>query len=164
MSYQFCVINLYYISEILLRVLVISVAFISVQWYALIAVGIDILIRGLLLQLGGNFDVSLVCVWLGSDNALEDWGFWLLGSLLTFMESLIFIIVMLTLETDTLDTMREQGTAAHVSAIMLCAFVVKCFLFCYIEGRFFFEGKGMEKASDEEESEDEPVTSEMHKV
>ena len=52
---------------------------------------------------------------------------------------------MLTLETDTLHTMREQGTAAHVSAIMLCAFVVKCFLFDYIE-------RGMEKASDEEES------------
>jgi hypothetical protein len=130
----------------------------------LIAVGIDILIRGLLLRAVGVFDVSLVCVWLGSDNALEKDELWVRGSLLTFIESLIFIIVMLTLETDTLHTMREQGTAAHVSAIMLCAFVVKCFLFCYIEGMDFFEGKGMEKASDEEESEDEPVTSEMHKV
>ena len=164
MSYQFCVLNLYYVSEILLRVLVISIAFICVQWYALIAVGIDILIRGLLLRNNDIFDVSLVCVWLGSDNALENKGAWSVGSLLTFIESLIFIIVMLTLETDTLHTMREQGTAAHVSAIMLCAFVVKCFLFDYIEGFWIFKDEEMEKASDEEESEDEPVTSEMHKV
>jgi hypothetical protein len=123
----------------------------------LIVVGIDILCRGLFLQNKSNFDVSLVCIWLGSDNAPEDRKLWGFGSFLTFMESLIFIIVMLTLETDTLHTMRKRGTAAHISAIMLCAFVAKFFLFDYIEVK-------MEKAPDDEESEDEPVTSEMHKV
>ena len=117
--------------------LVISIAFISVKWYALIAAGIDILIRGSILKLNAindMFDVSLVCIWLGSDNAPEQVGLWLVGSFLTFIESLIFIIVMLTLETDTLHTMRERGTAAHITAIMFCAVVAKCFLLCYIEG------------------------------
>ena len=44
--------------------------------------------------------------------------------------------------------MRERGTAAHISAIMLCAFVAKCFLWFYIEEK-------MEIAPDDEESEDD---------
>ena len=76
LTWQFCVVNLYYVSEILLRCLMISVAFISVREYAFIVADFDILLRSLFV----GFDISLTCLWLGSDSALNDLGSWIVGS------------------------------------------------------------------------------------
>ena len=103
-----------------------------------------------------NIDISLTCLYLGSDSALNDQEKWIAGSILTFIEALIFTIVMLTLETDDLHTMRTRRTASHLAYIMLCAFVAKTGLYCYVE-------KKMEEPKDEEpKSKDKEVVSAMH--
>ena len=84
----------------------------------------------------------MTCLYLGSDNALNKEVAWVLGSFLTFLESLIFIIVMLTLETDDLHTLRARKTAQHLCYVMLCSFFAKTFLYYYIE-------KTMEKPKDD---------------
>ena len=72
------------------------------------------------------------------------------------LEALIFTIVMLTLETDDLHTMRTRRTASHLAYIMLCAFVAKTGLYCYVE-------KKMEEPKDEEpKSKDKEVVLAMH--
>jgi hypothetical protein len=141
LSWQFGVVNLYYFSEILLRCLMIAVAFISVREYAFIVAGFDILLRGCMVAVDtyeweidkDKIDISLTCLYLGSDNALNDKEKWFWGSLLTFIETLIFTIVMLTLPTKDLHTMRTRRTASHLAYIMLCAFVSKTYLYYYIE-------------------------------
>ena len=141
LTWQFGVVNLYYFSEILLRCLMISVAFISVREYAFIVAGFDIFLRAYLVakiqyywKIDINkIDISLTCLYLGSDSALNDGGKWILGSFLTFIEALIFTIVMLTLETDDLYTMRTRRRASHLAYIMLCASVSKRYLYYYIE-------------------------------
>ena len=135
LTWQFGVVNLYYFSVILLRCLMISVAFISVREYAFIVAGFDIFLRGFVVSDGkkDEIDISLTCLYLGSDNALDDKDKWWWGSILTFIEALIFTIVMLTLETDDLYTMRTRGTAYNLTYIMLCAFVAKTGLYYYIE-------------------------------
>ena len=88
LSWQFAIVNLYYFSEILLRCLMISVAFISVKEYAFIVAGFDIFLRGYWVANNSsgwgmemnNIDISLTCLYLGSDNALDDTIKWLVGS------------------------------------------------------------------------------------
>ena len=93
---------------------------------------------------------------MGSDSALNDDDAWMLGPFLTFIEALIFTIVMLTLETDDLHTMRTRRTASHLAYIMLCAFVAKTGLYCYVE-------KKMEEPKEEEpKSKEKEVVSAMH--
>ena len=72
-------------------------------------------------------------MYLGSDNALDNEDKWVIGSILTFIETVIFTIVMLTLETDDLHTMRSRGTAYHLTYIMVGAFIAKTGLYYYIE-------------------------------
>ena len=140
-SWQFVVVNLYYFSEILLRCLMTGVAFISVGAYAFIAVAVDMMLRVYIMGLKeeeavfdkNNLDPSLFFLYLGSDNALDYVGRWFLGSFLTFIETVIFTIVMLTLETDDLHTMRSRGTAYHLTYIMVGAFIAKTRLYYYIE-------------------------------
>ena len=133
-SWQFAVVNLYYFSEILLRSMLAAIAFLSVGAYAFIAVGIDVLSRGFITLVSNNeINFSLTCLYLGSDNALNDEDAWVFGSFLTFLYSLIFIIVMWTLPTDDLHELRDRGTATQLSSIMLCAFVAKTCLYYFIE-------------------------------
>ena len=95
--------------------------------------GIDAGLRYFIVS-DGVSDISGFFLWLGSDDALDFEVGWVLGSFMTFIESLIFIIVMLTLETDTLHAMRSRGTAEHISIIMLFAFLAKTVLYIYIGG------------------------------
>ena len=135
LSWQFGVINLYYFSEILMRCVLVAIAFVSVQEYAFIAVGIDVFLRGYVVAKGEkkDIDISMTCLYLGSDNALNNDKAWALGSIVTFIESLIFIIVMLTLDTDILHTLRTRQTAQHLCYVMLCSFFAKTGLYYYIE-------------------------------
>ena len=134
-SWQFAVVNLYYFSEILLRSMLAAIAFLSVGAYAFIAVGIDVLLRGCKTYEASNNEInfSLTCLYLGSDNALNNEDAWVFGSFLTVLYSLIFIIVMWTLPTDDLHELRDRGTATQLSSIMLCAFVAKTCLYYFIE-------------------------------
>jgi len=162
LTWQFGVVNLYYFSEILLRCLMISVAFISVREYAFIAAGFDIFLRGYLVAKDSHewkieikkIDISLTCLYLGSDSALNDVKKWRWGSFATFIEALIFTIVMLTLETDDLHTMRARRTAYHLAYIMLCAFVAKTGLNYYIE-------KKMEEPKDDDANYDKADTNDV---
>ena len=97
----------------------------------------------------------MTCLYLRSDNALNVVVFWILGLFLTFLESLIFIIVMLTLDTDILHTSRTRQTAQHLSYVMLSVFFVKTGLHYYIE-------KKMESPKDD--NVDTETQNEMHPV
>ena len=88
-----------------------------------------------------DWDLSLhrllrICLFLGSDSFFEDKNMWMIGSILTFIEALIFTIVMLMLEANdetydvnTLQMMRTEGKAYNLTYIMLCAFVANCIMY-----------------------------------
>ena len=78
-------------------------------------------------------EISNYFLYLGSDSALENDKAWILGSILTFVEAMIFMIVMLTLEDDNLHTMRNYGTARNVSLILVGAFIAKTGLYLFIQ-------------------------------
>ena len=80
-----------------------------------------------------NYNFTLLFLYLGSDNAFDEEKLWRWGSCATFIEALIFTIVMLTLETDDLHTMRTHRTAYALACIMLFASVAKHYLYHYIE-------------------------------
>ena len=121
--------------------------------YAFIAVGIDLMWRLWASQL----DVSLACLYAGSDNAIDDQNnakAWQLGSRLTFLEMMVFMIVMFTLPTNAMQDLRDQGTAVGITIFMIVSFVMKTVLWIYIHGTvhsysrqsilFGLEIKGME--------------------
>ena len=78
LTWQFGVVNLYYFSEILLRCLMISVAFISVRKYAFIVAGSDIFLRGYIVSDGNRdkIDITLTYLYLGSNSAMNDEDGW----------------------------------------------------------------------------------------
>ena len=88
LTWQFGVINLYYFSEILMRSILIAIAFISVREYAFIAVGIDVFLRGYIVAYDfgmeevktEKIDISMTCLYLGSDNALNKEEAWIFGT------------------------------------------------------------------------------------
>ena len=88
LTWQFGVINLYYFSEILMRSILIAIAFISVREYAFIAVGIDVFLRGFIVAYDfgmdevkkEKIDISMTCLYLGSDNALNKEEAWIFGT------------------------------------------------------------------------------------
>ena len=59
--------------KILPRCLIIALVFISVREYAYIVIGFDILLRGYIVGGGkqAKIKISLTCLYLGSDNALD---------------------------------------------------------------------------------------------
>jgi len=71
--------------------------------------------------------------YLGSDSAVGKDEAWKVGSMLTFVEAMISMIVMLTLEDDNLHTMRNYGTARNVSLILVGAFIAKTGLYLFIQ-------------------------------
>ena len=139
LSVQFLIVNVYYYGELLLRVLTVGIAFISVREYAFIAVGIDCGLRLLSIKVyevfsdDAKFDVSNYVLYLGSDYALSNDDAWVRGSLLTFIEAVVFIIVMFTLENDSLHSIRARGTALHITLFMIAALIIKTSLYFYIE-------------------------------
>jgi hypothetical protein len=159
-SKQFLVINVYYLAELVLRSLVIALAFLTVGAYAFIAVGIDLVLRLLMSQL----DVSLACLYAGSDNAIDgsdNAGAWFGGSMLTFLEMMVFMIVMFTLPTNAMQDLRDQGTAVGITIFMIVSFVIKTVLWVYIHGTLDEEAshlflglkfKGMEPPKEDPDS------------
>ena len=68
---------------------------------------------------------------MGSDNAIEGEYSrigWFTGSFINFVEMIIFVIILFTLDTDDLHVLREDGIALHVTITMLVAGAVKFFL------------------------------------
>ena len=122
----------------------------------LLSLVFDIFLRGFIVSGGqlGKINISLTCLYLGSDSALDDVKKWEWGSFLTFIEALIFTIVMLTLETDDLHTMRTRRTASHLAYIMLCAFAANTGLYYYIK-------KKMEEPKDESANYDKADTNDV---
>merc|ERR1711871_654106 len=59
---------------------------------------------------------------------------WYRGSMLTFVEAFVFMIVMFTLDTDKLHSMRARGTALHIALFMIAGLLVKTGLYFYING------------------------------
>ena len=135
LSVQFLIVNVYYYGELLLRVLTVGIAFISVREYAFIAVGIDCGLRLLFVNVIDDvkFDISNYVLYLGSDYALSNNYAWWLGSSLTFIEAVVFITVMFTLENDSLHSIRARGTALHITLFMIAALIIKTGLYVYIE-------------------------------
>ena len=65
---------------------------------------------------------------------INKFGGWVLGSTLTFVEAIVFMIVMFTLDTDKLHSMRARGTALHIALFMIAGLLVKTGLYFYING------------------------------
>merc|ERR1711918_337289 len=83
-----------------------------------------------------KIDLSTSCLYMGSDNAIEgdeSENCWVSGSLINFVEMIIFVIVMFTLDTDDLHVLREEGAALHVTITMLLAGMFKFFLYFFIK-------------------------------
>ena len=53
--------------------------------------------------------------------------------MLTFVEAIVFIIVMFTLDTGKLHSMRARGTALHITLFMIAGLLVKTGLYFYME-------------------------------
>ena len=74
---------------------------------------------------------------MGSDNAIEGEDNdenWHIGSLVNFVEMIIFVIILFTLDTDDLHVLREDGIALHVTITMLVAGTVKFSLWYIVYG------------------------------
>merc|ERR1711916_301826 len=139
-SGQFLVIFCYYASELLFRSMLLAVMFLTIRAYAFIVVGLDFLFR-LAVASKIDFDkiyssLSTSCLYMGSDNAIEG-GLsrqrWFIGSFVNFVEMIIFVIILFTLDTDDLHVLREDGIALHVTITMLVAGTVKFSLWYIVD-------------------------------
>ena len=137
-SKRFGVLFLYYIFEILLRTLVVAIAFVTVGPYAIIAAFFDFWVRFMIVSgvdwCPTSFDhyvLSSTFLFLGSDAESGVAG---VGSYLTSVEMWTFLIILLTLQTDDLHAMREGLEARNLVIICILTFISKTVLHLYIEG------------------------------
>ena len=117
----------YYFSELLLRIIIISIMFVAIRAVAFVVVVVDWLLRFLLCE----FDIPSSILYFGSDSARDDY-FWLFGSLFNIVELFIFLVIINTYKTDDLDILREQNIARNISIISCTALVVKTVLYYVI--------------------------------
>ena len=107
-------------------------------------------------------DLSSAGLYTGSDNAIDDEynaKCWIFGSMLTFLEMMVFMIVMFTLPTNAMQDLRDQGTAVGITIFMIVSFVIKTVLWVYIHGTlgdsdlfFGLKFKGMEPPKEDPDS------------
>merc|ERR1711988_286991 len=74
---------------------------------------------------------------MGSDNAIDgkhNKTGWTTGSFINFVEMIIFVIILFTLDTDDLHVLREDGIVLHVTITMLVAGTVKFSLWFIVDG------------------------------
>ena len=81
--------------------------------------------------------------------------------MLTFLEMMVFMIVMFTLPTNAMQDLRDQGTAVDITIFMIVSFVIKTVLWYYIHGTIDTDGdsilfglkiKGMEPPKEDPDS------------
>jgi hypothetical protein len=136
---RFLVHIMYYFSELLLRIIIISIMFLSIRAVAFVVAGVDWLIRLFIISCDhtsltvlGNIepdiakvDFSLSILYFGSDEALSDEFYWKAGSIINIIELFIFLIIINTYETEDLDILREENTARNITIISCVALLVK---------------------------------------
>ena len=86
---------------------------------------------------------SEACLFFGSDNAFEDDYLWMMGSAITFVEMVVFQIVLFTIDASDnplLEAMRESGTARTLSIMIWVCFLVKHYTHYYIGYKMFVAG------------------------
>ena len=84
--------------------------------------------------------ISEACLFFGSDNAFEDDYLWMMGCAITFVEMVVFQIVLFTIDASNnplLQAMRESGTARTLSIIIWVCFLVKHYTHYYIGCKMF---------------------------
>ena len=87
--------------------------------------------------------ISEACLFFGSDNAYEDDYLWMMGSAITFVEMVVFQIVLFTIDASNnplLQSMRESGTARTLSIMIWVCFLVKHYTHYYIGYKMFVAG------------------------
>ena len=98
--------------------------------------------------------ISEACLFFGSDNAFEDDYLWMMGSAITFVEMVVFQIVLFTIDASNnplLEAMRESGTARTLSIMIWVCFLVKHYTHYYIGYKMFVAGWNDESKPKEEE-------------
>ena len=87
--------------------------------------------------------ISEACLFFSSDNAHDDDSLWMMGSAITFVEMVVFQIVLFTIDASNnslLQAMRESGTARTLSIIIWVCFLVKHYTHYYIGYKMFVAG------------------------
>jgi hypothetical protein len=145
-SSEMFIISLYYLSEVLLRVLVVVIIFISVRGIGFVVISIDFLLRCGFLLASNKFDFALSLMWLGSDNAMEKEDFWLLGSVGNIVLLFIFLIIINVLKTDDLNAMRQDYVVRDVTIVSCLALFAKTVLYNIVKEMEVKRDEGMEKS------------------
>ena len=128
------VVHLYYVSELLLRVITLGIMFVAANIYATVLASIEFFIRLWYSKTSKGYDFSLAMLWMGSDNAHESVDFWQKGSLLCALELFIFLLVInFSDHKEVLNEMRDRNITAIITWMGVVALFSKTVLFYLIQ-------------------------------
>ena len=144
-SFNFVLHFAYFLAEILFRVAILDVMFLSIRYIGLIVAFVDWLFRFFLINTFASSSLSdafqSAVIWWGSDMTSQNTdlfhGF-LIGSVLNFLMVIIFIPILFTgssLNEETsadLRTIRSNGVARDISIVIGASFLMKTFIGVYI--------------------------------
>ena len=133
----------YYFSELLLRIMIISIMFLSIRAVAFVVVGVDWLLRLFIISCDPQeyeivpkrerIDISLSILYFGSDDAISLDQKWILGNLINIIELFTFLVIINIYETDDLDILREDNTTRNITIISCAALLVKTLMHYVIQ-------------------------------
>ena len=149
---RFLIHIMYFFSELLLRIIIISIMFLSIRGIAFVVlIFMDLLVRFIYISELYNcfwkvwnkkdieetdcckIDFSSTILWFGSDAATNNHINWLIGSLINIVELLMFLLIINFLKTDDLEILREEDTARNITIISCISLLVKTVMYFVIE-------------------------------
>jgi hypothetical protein len=151
-SWRMFLVVIYYLAEILLRVLIVTMIFVSIRAIGFVVIAVDFLARYFIVSAAfPPTDFARAIMWLGSDSALDNGGAWFIGSIINTGYLFIFLVIINVLDTNDLNTlhdlsiMREHNIVRDVTVISCCA------LFCKTVMYYVVKDMGAEKEESEHE-------------
>ena len=130
---------IYYLAEILLRVLIVTMLFVSIRAIGFVVIAVDFIIRHIFVcKYSSPTDFPRTIMWLGSDSALDKNHAWQIGSGLNSWYLFIVLVIINVLDTNDLNTlhdlstMREHNIVRDVTVISCCAVTCKHRMYMYI--------------------------------
>jgi hypothetical protein len=137
-SFRFVVHLLYYVSEVIVRISIFVMLFVSIYAYAFIPLAVELLTRAFLVfgKNGKQFDVNWVIttfLFFGSD-AYEGPDIDVVGYLITTIYHFMALVIFNTLATPSLDTLRLLLATRNMTIISCVLVVPKVLLAMFITG------------------------------
>jgi len=117
-SWPMLIVAIYFHAEVALRVITLSIMFVSIHAVTFVIIGAELLVRASVLKFDfGAVDISSTIIWFGSDYIFNDAYLFAIGTFFTCTKLFIFLIIINLLDMPDLCNVRDAGIVKTITII-----------------------------------------------